>query len=130
MKTIAWFYPVTAMVVFFQAISGAATVLDFYNFDLHMMTGYLTGVFALVAAVIPFVVKPKYDALRYSSLVLLILVVVQGLLGFAAEKSDTVVAVHFANFLVLYGVIIAMIFYAFRWGRVTPTEQVVAPKPS
>lgn len=128
MKAIAWFYPVTAAVVFFQAISGASTVLDFYNFDMHMMTGYVTAVFALVAVIIPFVLKPKYNALRYSSLVLFILVVLQGFIGFAAEKSDQVVAIHFVNFLILYAVVISTIFYAFRWGRMVPppTQQVVA----
>ncbi len=130
MKAIAWFYPVTAAVVFFQAISGASTVLDFYNFDLHLLTGYVTGAFVLVAAIIPFVIKPKYNALRYSSLVLLLLVIAQGIIGFSAEKSDQLVAIHFSNFLILYGVTIATIFYAFRWGRTLPqSQQVVAAKP-
>ncbi len=64
MRASAWFYPVTASVVFLQAISGTSTALDFYTFDLHMMTGYVAGGFVLAAAIITFVVKPKYNALH------------------------------------------------------------------
>ncbi len=116
MRTLAYIFPLTAIVIFIQAATGAFTVLNFYDFNSHMYTGYVTGAFALVAAIIAFT-GPKYNALRYSSLVLLALVVLQGVMGFSAETSDQLVAVHFVNFLVLFGVSIATIFYSFRWGR-------------
>jgi len=117
MKTVAYIFPVTAIVVFLQAITGAATVLNFYGFDAHMMTGYVVAALALVSAAIAFGTKPKYNALRYSSLVLFILVLVQGGIGFLAKTSDQLVEVHFVNFLILFGTSIAITFYAFRWGR-------------
>ncbi len=120
MKTVAYLFPITAIVIFVQAITGAVTVLNFYDAGAHMNTGYLVGILALVSTVIAFWMKPKYNALRYSSLVLLILVIVQGGLGFAASTSDQLVAVHFVNALVLYGVSIAMVFYSFRWSRMMP----------
>lgn len=125
MKALALFFPLTALVVFIQALTGAYTVLNFYDFGAHMISGYVAGVFALVAAILAFVAKPKYNALRWSSLVLLALVVLQGLIGFSAETSDQIVGIHFGNFLVLYGVSIAMVFYAFRWNRMssTPPQQ-------
>ncbi len=123
MRTIAYIFPITAIVIFIQAATGALTVLNFYDFDSHMYAGYVTGAFALVAAIIAFT-GPKYSAPRYSSLVLLVLVVLQGLLGFSAETSDQLVAVHFVNFLVLFGVSIAMIFYSFRWGRMEAVPSV------
>ncbi|HZW58227.1 MAG TPA: hypothetical protein VFF30_18205 [Nitrososphaerales archaeon] len=117
MKPLAYIYPVTAFVIFLQGITGASTVLNFYDVGSHLASGYVTGVFALADLVIAFIAKPKSIALRYSSLVLFILVVIQGMLGFAAMTSDQIVAAHFTNFLVLFGVSIATIFYAFRWGR-------------
>ncbi len=126
MRTAAYIYPLTAIVVFIKAITGAFTVLNFYGFDNHVYTGYVTGLFALAATVVAFT-GPKYGALRYSSLVLLVLVALQGLLGFSAENSDQLVAIHFVNFLVLFGVSIATIFYSFRWGRMEAAP-LVQPK--
>ena len=117
MKTIAYVFPLTALVVFFQAITGAALELGFYDFGAHEMSGYLVGIMALVSVAVAFGAKPKYNALRYASLTLLVLVVVQGTLGFAARTSDQLVVVHFVNALVLYGISIAITFYSFRWGR-------------
>jgi len=110
-------FPLTAMVVFLQAITGAALELGFYDFGAHEMSGYLVGVLALASTAVAFAVKPKYNALRYASLTLLILVALQGTLGFAARTNDELVVVHFVNALILYGVSIAITFYAFRWDR-------------
>ena len=123
MKTAALFFPLTSAVIFVQSLTGAYTVLGFYYFEAHMTTGYVTGVFALLAMILANVVKPKYNALRYSSMVLFVLVVIQGFLGFSAETSDQFVLFHFGNFLVLYGISIAMVFYAFRWSRMSATQQ-------
>ncbi len=126
MKTVAYIFPITAAVVFIQAITGAATVLSFVEFDTHMSIGYVTGVFVLASAIVAFAMKPKYNALRYSSLVLLVLVVLQGILGFSAETSDQLVVVHFIIALTLFGIAIATVFYSFRWGRMGATSAAVA----
>jgi heme A synthase len=123
MKLIALFFPLSALVVFVQGLTGAYTVLSFYDFGAHMTTGYVTGLFALAAMVLAFTAKPKYNALRYSSVVFFALVVIQGLIGFSAETSDQVVGIHFANFLILFGISIAMVFYAFRWNRMGTAQQ-------
>jgi heme A synthase len=123
MKSVALFFPLTAIVVFIQGLTGAYTVLDFYDFGAHMTSGYVTGFFALVAMILALTAKPKYDALRYSSVVFFALVVIQGLIGFSAETSDQIVGIHFGNFLVLFGISIAMVFYAFRWSRMGSTAQ-------
>jgi heme A synthase len=128
MKTVAYIFPVTAFVVFLQAITGAATALNFYGYDAHMMTGYVVAALALVSTAIAFVTKPKYNALRYSSLVLFALVLIQGGIGFLAKTSDPLVVVHFVNFLILFGTSIAITFYAFRWGR-TPAAPAMPVQP-
>lgn len=117
MKRIAYIFPLTAIVVFVQAITGAALELGLYDFGTHEMSGYLVGILALASTAVAFAVKPKYNALRYASLTLLILVALQGTLGFAARTNDQLIIVHFVNALVLYGLSIAITFYSFRWGR-------------
>lgn len=117
MKTAAYIFPVTAFVIFLQAITGAATVLKYYGFNAHEMSGYLVAVLALASTAIAFAVKPKYNALRYASLVLFVLVLIQGGIGLQAQNNDQLVAVHFVNALILFGTSIAITFYAFRWGR-------------
>lgn len=126
MKTVGYIFPLTAIAIFVQAITGAATVLNFYGFDAHLMSGYVVAVLAVFATIVAFVSKPKYNALRYSSLVLLALVLIQGALGFQAEMSDQLVVVHFVNSLVIYGTSIATIFYAFKWGRMQPAPAATA----
>jgi heme A synthase len=121
MKPVALFFPLSALVVFIQGLTGGYTVLDFFDFGTHMTTGYVTGLFALVAMILALAAKPKYNALRYSSVVFFALVVIQGLIGFSAETSDQIVGIHLINFLVLYGISIAMVFYAFRWNRMGST---------
>jgi hypothetical protein len=123
MKPIALFFPLIALVIFIQGLTGGFTVLDFYDVGAHMTSGYVTGIFALVGMILAFAAKPKYNALRYSSVVLFALVVIQGLIGFSAETSDQIVSIHFINFLVLYSISIAMVFYAFRWNRMANTLQ-------
>jgi heme A synthase len=126
MRTAAYIFPITSIVVFLQAITGAATVLNFYAFGDHMTTGYLVGVLALLSTLVAFTSKPKYAALRYASLVLLALVIVQGGIGIVAETSDSLVVAHFVNALILFGTSIAIVFYSFRWGRMqaAPTTKV------
>jgi heme A synthase len=121
MKPVALFFPLSALLVFIQALTGGYTVLGFYDVGAHMISGYVTGLFALVAMVLAFAARPKYNALRYSSVVFFALVVAQGLIGFSAETSDQIVGIHFFNFLILYGISIAMVFYAFRWNRMGST---------
>ncbi len=106
----------TAIIVFFQMIAGALLVFSFIGFEAHMYAGFVTGIFALVTAVAAFMAKPRYNAFRYTSLVLLVLLVLQGGLGFVAS-SDSIVVVHFVNAMVLYGVAIAGTFYAYRWNK-------------
>jgi len=110
-------YPLTGIVVFLQAITGAALSMGFYDFGAHEMSGYLVGILALVSTAVALAVKPKYNALRYASLTLLVLAIMQGALGFAARTSDQLVIVHFATALIIYGIAIAITFYSFRWGR-------------
>ncbi len=93
-----------------------------------MNSGYVTGAVALVAMIVAIYTKPKYNALRYSSVVLFVLVVVQGLLGFSAQTSDPLVAVHFTNSLLIYGISIAMVFYGFRWGRMQDAPMMSQPQ--
>jgi len=127
MKTVAYIFPVTALVIFVQAITGAATVLNFYGFDAHMLTGYVVALLALASTILAFVAKPKYSALRYSSLVLFVLVLIQGGIGFQAQTSDQLVVAHFVNSLIIFGTSIAITFYAFRWGRMQGAPSMPAP---
>jgi heme A synthase len=128
MRMIAYIFPVTAALIFYQAVSGAVTVLNFMDVGTHMASGYVVGLVALIAAVVAFASKPAYRRLRYSSVVLFVLVVVQGLLGFAAQTSDQLVAVHFANALIVYGISIAMMLFAFRWSRMQTVSSPQMPK--
>lgn len=118
MKTVAYIFPVTAFIVFIQAITGAATVLGFDDFGARLISGHVVAMSALVSILVAFITKPMYNALRYSSLVLFVLALIQGAIGFQAQTSDRLLVVHFVNALMMFGTSIAMTFYAFRWGRV------------
>lgn len=126
MKTAAFIFPITTIVVFIQAFTGGLAVLDFYDLGLHETTGYVVFVLALVCVGVAFGMKPKFNLLRYTSLALLILAGIQAYLGYAAETSDMVVAAHFANALLIYAVALAMAFYSMKWGK----SDARAPMPA
>jgi heme A synthase len=68
------------------------------------------------------------------SAVLVVLVFIQGILGFSYLNSGNpdVIFVHFANALIIYGLAVSMVFFAMRWSKMAspaPQQPQTTTKP-
>ena len=122
--------------IFVQLLLGGLFVLNFIGGEAHIYVGVIVGILALATMILALISKPKYDAFRLSSIVLFVLIVLQGALGFSAfnsEINDQLVFVHFVNAMLIYGIAIAGVFYAVRWNRMMTVsggeEKQVSPPP-
>lgn len=84
MKVPALLFMVTAAVIFLQLVAGVLFVFGFFSSELHITTGIITGIFSLAIMVAALVSKPRYNALRLTSVMLFLLVLLQAGLGWAS----------------------------------------------
>jgi heme A synthase len=118
--TIALFYLI-GVVVFLQLLTGGLLLFGFVDKMAHIGLGYVTLILAIVALVATAVAKPRFRPAISMSAALVVLVVIQGLLGFSflnTGNSD-VIFIHFVNALIIYALAVSMVFTAMRWGKMT-----------
>jgi len=116
MRVAALLVHLTALLVFVQLVTGGSFLIEDLGGGTHVALGYVAGVVALIAAILAWASKPSYHALRYSSTVTLLLLVVTGLISRKVEMLA-----HYEVAIVLFGVSVATTFYAVRWSRM-PTS--------
>jgi hypothetical protein len=117
---IALFYLV-GIVVFLQLLTGGLYLFGFVDKMAHIGLGYVTLILAIVTLGAASVAKPRFRPAISMSAALVVLVVIQGLLGFSflnTGNSD-VIFIHFVNALIIYGLAVSMVFTAMRWGKMT-----------
>ncbi len=125
MRIAALLFYVTAVLIFFQLVTGGPLALGSVSLansvaDTHVFMGFITGILGLITVVAAWVSKPAYKAFRYITIVMLVLFF---LVGFAADKTAlNGILVHYELAVLLFGTAIAGTFYAVRWNRM--------PKPA
>lgn len=109
-------FQITTVAVFLQLLLGGLLTFDFINAGVHIVTGLVVFVLAIVAMIVSFVSRPRSKSLQLTSVVLVVLIIIQIVLGFNTLKTgNQVIAwIHFANAMVIYGVAIAGTFVALR----------------
>ena len=112
-------FQITTVAVFLQLLLGGLLTFDFINAGVHIVTGLVVFVLAIVAMIVSFVSRPRSKSLQLTSVVLVVLIIIQIVLGFNTLKTgNQVIAwIHFANAMVIYGVAIAGTFVALRLGQ-------------
>jgi heme A synthase len=117
---IVLFYILSA-VVFIQLLTGGLRVFGFLGESAHITVGFITFFLAIITLVAAALTKPRHRSAISISALLVVLIFIQGLLGFDfLDNSDpTVIFVHFANALIIYGLAISGVFMAMRWNKVT-----------
>ncbi|MDA4124764.1 MAG: hypothetical protein OK438_04845 [Thaumarchaeota archaeon] len=127
MKPAVVLFFVTGAMIFLQLLIGGLRVFGFIDEGTHIGTGILTFILAIITLVAAALTKPRYRPAISMSVLLVILIFVQGLLGFSfldannaiVSNSGGLIFVHFANALVIYGLAISMAFIALRWNKIT-----------
>jgi len=107
--------------IFLQLLSGGLRVFGFIDESTHITLGFVTFILAIITLVAAAVTKPRYRPAISMAGVMVLLIFVQGLLGFSYldNNSNGIIVVHFANALIIYGLAISSVFMAMRWSKMT-----------
>jgi len=124
---IVLFYIMGAM-IFLQLLTGGLRVFGFIDESTHIGTAIVTFILAIITLVAAALTKPRHKPALSISALLVVLILIQGLLGFSflnnndqiISNSNGTIFVHFANALIIYGLAISGVFMAMRWNKMTP----------
>jgi heme A synthase len=124
---IVLFY-LTGVVIFLQLLTGGLRIFGFLDEGTHIAAGFITFFLVIITLIAAALTRPRYRPAISISAVLVILVLIQGLLGFDyLNTSDSaVIFVHFTNALIIYGAAISGVFMAMRWSKMA---NETSPRP-
>ena len=109
-------FQITTVAVFLQLLLGGLLTFDFINAGVHIVTGLVVFALAIIAKIVSILTRPRSYAMQLTSVVLVVLIIIQIVLGFdTLDSGNQVIAwIHFANAMVIYGVAIIGTFVALR----------------
>jgi heme A synthase len=112
-------FRVTAAVLAVQLLLGGLLTFGFISAGIHIVVGFLLFILAIATMVAWFVTKPPFRPMRVVTSVIVILILLQIILGFATlnSGSQAIAFVHFVNALAIFGATISGTFMAMRWER-------------
>jgi heme A synthase len=125
LKPAAPLFFIMGAVIFLQLLTGGLRVFGFIDESTHISLGFITFFLAIITLVAATLTKPRHRPAISISALLVVLILVQGLLGFAflnandSTVGNEIIFVHFANALIIYGLAISGVFMAMRWSKMT-----------
>jgi hypothetical protein len=127
LKPAAVMFYITGVVVFIQVVTGGLRVFGFIDESTHITAGLLTFVLALIALIVVAVSKPRYRPAIGNAGGVVVLVAIQGFLGFAFLDTNNfaIIMVHYVNALLIFGAAIGLVFNAMRMDRMQPAAPAV-----
>ncbi|MDG6914800.1 MAG: hypothetical protein JRN58_06410 [Nitrososphaerota archaeon] len=108
---------ITAGVLGLQLLLGGLLTFGFISAEAHILVGFLLLLLATGTMAAWFMTEPAFRPMRVATAVIVLLLLVQGALGFAAlgTKSDALSLLHFLDALAVFGATISGSFIAMRW---------------
>lgn len=118
MKPVSLFFGITAVAVFVQLLLGGLLTFNFIDPAVHIMIGLAVFVLAIVTMIISLITKPKLRSLQTTSILLVVLIIIQIILGFntLATGNQLVAWLHFVNAMAIYGAVMLGVFISMRQG--------------
>jgi hypothetical protein len=109
----------TAAVVFLQLLLGGLLTFSYITATPHIITGFAVLILAIVTMILAIISKPVFKPIRAMSIVLVILILVQILLGFSTlSTGNTAIAwIHFVVAMGIYGLAVSGSVIAVRWDQ-------------
>jgi hypothetical protein len=116
MKRVSLLFRITSTVVFLQLLLGGLLTFNFITPLVHIVTGLAVLILAIVTMALVLVSGPPLWTLRWISISLVVLILVQAVLGFdTLDTGNQIVAwLHFVTALAIYGLVVAGTFMANR----------------
>jgi hypothetical protein len=112
-------FRITGIVVFVQLLIGGLLTFGFTSVLPHIIVGFAVFILAIATMVVSLFAKPSFKPMKAVSIVMVALILVQIVLGFAALGSSSAAVgwLHFANAMAIYGAAISGTFTAMRWNH-------------
>ena len=119
MKAAPFLFRLTGIIVLVQVLLGGLLTFDFVSVLPHIIVGFAVLILAIATMVVSLVAKPSFRLLKAVSIVMVLLLLLQIVLGFATlgSGSSLLAVLHFANAMAIYGAAISGTFMAMRWDR-------------
>jgi len=127
LKPAAVMFYITAAMVFIQLVTGGLRVFGFIDESTHIMTGLITFVLALIALIVVAASKPRFRPAIGNAAGVVVLVAIQGFLGFAFLDTNNfaIIMVHYVVALVIFAAAIGLVFNAMRMDRMEQAAPAV-----
>ena len=112
-------FRVTTGIVFLQLLLGGLLTFDFIPATPHIITGFIVFILAIVTMILAIISKPVFKPIRAMSIVLVVMILVQILLGFAtlSSGSPALAWVHFVVAMAIYGLAVSGSVIVVRWDQ-------------
>lgn len=116
MRAVSVMFYIMGAFVFFQLITGGLRVFGFIDESTHITTGFITFLLAIATLVVAALSKPRSRPAISISAILVVLIFVQGLLGFDYLDTSSLdaIMVHFVNALLIYSAAFSGVVWARR----------------
>jgi heme A synthase len=134
MKPAPLLFRLTGVVVFVQLLLGGLLTFAFINALPHIIVGFAVFILAIGTMIASLMAKPSFRPMKAVSVVMVVLLLVQIILGFVAlgSGSSAIGWLHFADAMAIYGAAISGTFTAMRWNHMAgaPAAEVEVRKES
>jgi len=119
MRTGLVLFRVTGAVLGIQLLLGGLLTFGFISAGIHIAVGFILFILAIATMVVWLVSKPSFRPMKVISTVIVVLILLQIILGFATLNtgSQAIAFVHFANALAIFGATLSGTFTAMRWSQ-------------
>jgi heme A synthase len=114
-------FRVTGAVLGLQLLLGGLLTFGFISPEAHIVVGFVLFFLAIATMGVWLASKPAFRPMQVLTVVVVLLILLQIVLGFATLGSGSLVLafVHFVNALLIFGAMISGTFMALRWDRMT-----------
>jgi len=128
MKTGLVLFRVTGAVLGLQLLLGGLLTFGFISAEAHIITGLMLLGFAIATMAVWLASKPPFRPLQGISVIIVLLLVVQIILGFATlgTGSQAIAFIHFVVALAIFGATISGASIAMRWDN--PKRAKISPE--
>ena len=118
MKMDVLMFQLTAVAIFIQLALGGLLTFGFISVALHIVAGLIVFFLVLATMITALVSKPSFKPEKAVSIVMVVLLVVQIILGFDAldTNNPAISWLHFVNAMLIYGAAILGVFLSMRGG--------------
>jgi len=134
MKPAPLLFRLTGVVVFVQLLLGGLLTFAFITALPHIIVGFAVFILAIGTMIASLLAKPSFRPMKAVSVVMVVLLLVQIILGFVAlgSGSSAIGWLHFADAMAIYGAAISGTFTAMRWNHMAgaPAAEVEVGRES